>query len=248
MAEILEELDAFLGDGFISDVVGKIKEGKEAEVYLCTAGERTGQRYLAAKVHREVAHRRFRDDGIYREGRVVASRTVAKALEKRSRFGQEMMRATWLGYEHQALRDMEAAGVRVPHVWAHAEHALLLTFLGSADGEAAPPLYTLRPERTQAWALWRDLERSITRALAGSTVHGDLSPYNVLVVGQDPYIIDWPQAVDARRNPNARWLLERDLENILHYFQRFGVTIDARRAASHLWQRWERGDLEVGDV
>ncbi len=243
VSEVPDELSDFEADGFITEVLGKIKEGKEAEVYLCAAGERTGERYLAAKVHRSLAHRRFRDDGIYREGRVVASRTVRKALEKRSRFGQEMIGATWLGAEYHALRDMEAAGVRVPRVWARAERALLLTFLGSAEGEAAPPLYAVRPTTAEAWALWRDLERSVARALAANLVHADLSPYNVLVVGREPYLIDWPQAVDPRANGNARWLLERDVENVLAYLRRHGVTADPRAIAVRLWQRWERGEL-----
>jgi RIO kinase 1 len=243
VTEAPEELDEFLADGYISAVLGKIKEGKEAEVYLCEAGQRTGETYLAAKVHRAVAHRRFRDDGIYREGRVIQSRTVAKAIEKRSRFGQEMMGATWLMDEYHALRDMESAGVPVPRVWAHTDHALLLTFLGSEDGEAAPPLYTLRPSKDEAWALWRELERAVATALGANLVHADLSPYNVLVVGTRPYIIDWPQAVDPRHNHNARWLLERDVTNLCQYFHRYGVGVSATAVAGQLWRRWQHGDL-----
>lgn len=242
-AEEIDELGEFLADGDIGAVLGKIKAGKEADVFLCTGGPRTGEALLAAKVHRSVASRRFRDDGIDREGRTIGSRTVRKAIEKRSRFGQEMMRVTWLMDEMQTLRAMEAAGVRVPHVFAHTDHALLLTFLGTAEGEAAPPLHALRPGRTEAWALWRDVERSVRRALGAGMVHADLSPYNILVVGDLPYLIDWPQAVDARHNPSARALLERDLANVLTYFHRYGVTIEAKAAANYLWQRWQCGDL-----
>jgi len=241
--EVPEELDDFVSDGYITDVLGKIKEGKEAEVYLCAADPRLGERFLAAKVHREVARRRFRDDGIYREGRVIGSRTVRKAIEKRSAFGQEMMGATWLAYEYDNLRDMEEAGVPVPHVWAHAEHALLLSFIGSDEGEAAPPLFTLRPGKEEAWALYRQVERALTLALGAHRIHADLSPYNILVAEGTAYLIDWPQGVDPRKNPNARALLDRDVRNVLQYFGRYGVTVDPRAVADRLWQRWERGEL-----
>ena len=158
MFEVAEELGEFVHHGYLTAVLGKIKEGKdgekgkegekgkkgkkgkEAEACLCEGGERTGEAFLAAKVHRAVARRRLRDDAVYREGRVVASRTIAEAIERRSRFGQEMMGATWLLDEYSNLRAMEAAGVPVPRLWARTGRALLLTFLGSADGEgtAAP--------------------------------------------------------------------------------------------------------------
>lgn len=241
--EIPDELEPFVTERLIVDVVGKIKEGKEAEVYLCRAHPKTGQTLFAAKVHRSFEHRRFRDDGVYREGRVVGSRTVAKAMEQRSRFGLQMLGATWLEAEHRALRDMEEAGVRVPHVWGRADRALLLEFIGSPDGEAAPPLRVLKPSPAEAMELWLDLRESMERALGWNTVHGDLSPYNILVRGREAYVIDWPQAVDPRRNPNARWLWERDVRNVLAYFSRFGVREDAQALTDALWTEWSRGRL-----
>jgi RIO kinase 1 len=66
-------------------------------------------------------------------------------------------------------------------------------------------------------------------------VHGDLSPFNVLYWRGGVKIIDFPQAVDARFNPNAFFLLRRDLENVCHYFERFGVAADPDRLAGQLW-------------
>lgn len=238
-----EELEAFVAERLITGVAGKIKEGKEAEVYLCTAHPATGCQWFAAKVHRAFERRRFRDDAVYREGRVVGSRTVAKAMEKRSRFGQQMLGATWLDAECQTLRDMETAGVRVPHVWGRADHAVLLEFIGNETAEAASPLRTADLSAREARAVWHDLQRSVIRALTVHTVHGDLSPYNVLVVGSEAYVIDWPQAVDARKNPNARWLFERDLRNLLAYFARHGIREDPDLLAQVLWDRWLRNDL-----
>jgi serine/threonine-protein kinase RIO1 len=72
----------------------------------------------------------------------------------------------------------------------------------------------------------------------GRLVHGDLSEYNILVVpahlventdsvgdgDQDlrPVLIDFGQAVDLR-HPEARSLLDRDLERLISFFKRQGV-------------------------
>jgi len=50
-------------------------------------------------------------------------------------------------------------------------------------------------------------------------VHCDLSAYNVLWWDDKPWIIDFPQAVDIRHNPNWREFYERDLRNIRKYFE-----------------------------
>ena len=51
--------------------------------------------------------------------------------------------------------------------------------------------------------------------------HGDLSEYNVLVNGNTPYVIDWPQ---ADRDED---LLRRDVYNIAYYFfKKYGIEID----------------------
>lgn len=52
-------------------------------------------------------------------------------------------------------------------------------------------------------------------------VHGDLSPYNVLIHDDTPFIIDLPQAVRIGAAPNAFELLRRDIRNLLEYFDRF---------------------------
>ncbi len=79
--------------------------------------------------------------------------------------------------------------------------------------------------------------------LAHHVVHGDLSPYNVLYWQGRPVIIDFPQAVDARENPNAQMLLARDVANVCRYFARQGVDCDPVAIADELWGRYMRARL-----
>ena len=66
-------------------------------------------------------------------------------------------------------------------------------------------------------------------------VHGDLSPYNILHWNGGAVIIDFPQMVDARKNPHAYDLLRRDLTRVCAYFARFGVRADAEEIARDMW-------------
>ena len=56
-------------------------------------------------------------------------------------------------------------------------------------------------------------------------VHADLSAFNILWWNSSPYIIDFPQSVDRRMHPNARELLDRDLENVARYFGKYHLDI-----------------------
>ncbi len=74
-------------------------------------------------------------------------------------------------------------------------------------------------------------------------IHGDLSAYNLLVWGGDVTVIDFPQAVDPRKNRHARALLERDLRRVGEHFDRGGVHRPWERLAADLWTAWEFADL-----
>jgi RIO kinase 1 len=76
-----------------------------------------------------------------------------------------------------------------------------------------------------------------------NVIHGDLSPYNVLVWDERAIVIDFPQAIDARKNRHGPALLERDVRRICDHFTRYGVDADPARIAGDLWTAWEYADL-----
>jgi serine/threonine-protein kinase RIO1 len=64
-------------------------------------------------------------------------------------------------------------------------------------------------------------------------IHGDLSAFNVLMFRSEPWLIDFPQAIDFAPRPSRSQVLEqgraillRDITNIVDYFQRLGVRAD----------------------
>jgi RIO kinase 1 len=64
-----------------------------------------------------------------------------------------------------------------------------------------------------------------------------------LYAGERLRVIDMPQAVDARTNPNARSLLARDIANVCRYFASQGADADPGTFASELWDLYARAEL-----
>ena len=233
----------FLGEGLITQIIRPIKGGKEASVHLCRANRSTtGEDLLALKVYHPLDRRDFRDESIYRDGEWIKERRVRVALEKKTRFGREVQGAIWVHREWETLGALSKAGTDVPRPLAMTEDSILMTYVGDED-VAAPQLRSLRLGDAEAKAVFDQVIRNIERFLYHNVIHGDLSPYNVLVWDGRATIIDLPQAVDPRKNRHARHLLERDVRTICEHFARLGVASDPERIADGMWTAWTFADL-----
>ena len=118
-----------------------------------------------------------------------------------------------------------------------------MTYIGD-EGLAAPQLRTYRVEDAdEADVLVDQTLKAIERMLFLNVVHGDLSPYNVLVWEGRVTVIDLPQAVDPRKNRHSKAFLDRDVERICGWASHHGVHRPAGRIANDLWVGWEMADL-----
>src|SRR4051812_5445292 len=63
-----ESLGEFYNDRWFTDILLKVKGGKEATVYCCAAHPSTGLKYVAAKVYRPRMFRAMKNDAVYRIG------------------------------------------------------------------------------------------------------------------------------------------------------------------------------------
>ncbi|MCB1647611.1 MAG: phosphotransferase, partial [Pseudomonadales bacterium] len=88
----------------------------------------------------------------------------------------------------------------------------------------------------------------IVRMLCAGLVHGDLSPFNVLVDDKGPVIIDLPQAVDAAANNQAGMMLARDVNNLTRYYGQFAPALLQTRYAQEIWALYKEGDLHPDTV
>lgn len=238
------QFEHFFDEGLIESVLRPIKSGKEASVHLCRANPRTtGEELVALKAYHPLDRRDFRDESMYRDGEWIEERRVRVALEKKTRFGREVQGMIWVDREWETLRGLSAGGAPVPKPIERTGDAILMTYIGD-DDFAAPQLRSYEvDDAEEAEALVDQVLRAIERMLFLNVVHGDLSPYNVLVWNGLVTIIDLPQAVDPRKNRHARAFLERDVERVCEWASRHGVQRPAERIAADLWTGWELADL-----
>lgn len=240
----MSALEGFLDEGWVSEILYEVKSGKEATVFCCRGGPRSSVPLVAAKVYRPIESRRFKNDAMYTGGRVHLARAgrASRAVEAKSAFGRKVQYGTWLAHEWEVLRALHAAGASVPRPLACGERAILLPFLGD-QMQAAPLLHEISPDRQTAGHLVDDLLADVELMLDHHWVHGDLSPFNIMLHEGRAVIIDFPQAVDARLNENGLPLLMRDVENVCRWARKHGVCRPAADIASDLWERFLIGEL-----
>lgn len=237
--KVPKRLQPLVDDGLVDDVLYQLMSGKEAQVYVV----RCGDTQRCAKVFKEAQKRSFKQAVEYQEGRKVRNTRRARAMGKKTRYGQKEQEDAWLNAEVDALYRLASAGVRVPEPFGFVDGVLLMELVADETGEAAPRLddVTLSPE--QAIDYHRRIIDEVVRMLCAGLVHGDLSEFNVLVDPQGPVIIDLPQAVDAAGNNNAERMFQRDVNNMRRYFGRFAPELMNTNYAGEIWDLYESGKL-----
>jgi len=212
--------------------LGVLKTGKEADVHLVERSVPESGRsvVLAAKRYRGAEHRMFHRDAGYVEGRRVRRSRETRAMARRTEFGRDLLAGQWAAAEFAALAQLWADGVAVPYPVSLDGSELLLEFVGSAAGAAAPRLAQLRPEPEQLADLWHQLVAALRGLARRGLTHGDLSAFNLLVHEGRLVVIDLPQVVDVVGNPQGPAYLARDVTRIADWFAARGLSSAVRGA------------------
>jgi RIO kinase 1 len=233
-------LGPLLEEGIISEVLGRLQSGKEAEVFIV----RYGEQVVAAKVYKDHSQRSFKNKSAYKEGRGVRSSRDQRAMGKRSSFGKDTEENAWKSAEVDAMYKLHAADVRIPTPVLYFEGVLLMDLVLDAEGVTARRLIDTTLSAEQANAAYHDMLVQLVRMLSCDLIHGDLSPYNVLWGVGGATIIDFPQIVSAAQNSNSERFFLRDAENILGYFRATDPRLNERRGdAAEIWRAYMRREL-----
>jgi RIO kinase 1 len=233
-------LDSLVSEGILDDVLGRLKSGKEADVFrVVYRGE-----VVVAKVYKDREQRSFKHNAAYKEGRAVRNSRTQRAMDKGSRFGRGEDEDEWKASEARCLHRLHAAGVRVPTPVMFYEGVLLMELVTDAEGNAAPRLIDAIFDPAQAAALYRDLREQIIKMLCCDLIHGDLSPYNVLLAAAGPTIIDFPQTVSAAHNSQSETFFRRDFDGIQGFFARIDRGLLACNSdGREIWKTYVRREL-----
>lgn len=237
-----ERLQPLVDDGLIDEVVSQLMSGKEAQVYVV----RCGNTLRCAKIYKEANKRSFKQAAQYQEGRKVRNSRDARAMGRRSKFGQRGHEEAWLNAEVDALRRLHLADVHVPRTHGFVDGVLLMDMITDAHGEVAPRLNDVDFSADDARRFHARIMDDVVKMLSAGLIHGDLSEFNVLLGATGPVIIDLPQAVNASGNNSAASMLIRDVENMTRYFGRFAPELRNTYYGPEIWDLYERGRLSPG--
>ena len=186
--------------GYIEVLYGVIKTGKESNVFL--AMDSTGESF-AVKIHK-ILTADFKAMSKYIEG----DRRFKKIKKNR-----RSIILTWVEKEFKNLKTAFEAGVQVPMPVVSKNNVLVMEFIG-VDAQPAPMLKEVGLKTND---IYNKVIMNVKKLYQAGLVHGDLSEYNVLVDGDEVFLIDISQAVPLD-HPLAEELLARDVNNLCRYF------------------------------
>ncbi|GAB4305474.1 MAG: RIO-type serine/threonine-protein kinase Rio1 [Promethearchaeota archaeon] len=215
-ARTVRTLHSMLNRELLSEMVGTISAGKEANVYLARLASMSGYppgTPAAVKVYKIDTQ---------------TSKWMMEYLRGDYRFrkqGHNISKIifSWTLKEFRNLSRAHQAGVMVPQPIAVRNNVLVMQFIGE-DEVPAPRLKDVRvledPQDAfeQALGIVRNLYERC------GLVHGDFSEFNVLYLHGELYAIDISQGVTTQ-HPKARFYLARDLKNLFNYFERWDVDL-----------------------
>jgi len=212
-----------LNRGYLKSIHGVLRSGKEARIYW---GLGKGSRQVAIKIFLTTSRE-------FKRGRLAYIQGDQRF--KNVRRDTRSLVNLWALKEYKNLQQARSAGVRVPAPMKVMGNVLLMEFIGERDGPA--PLLRETPLNHPA-KVYDKIAESVRRLYQkAQLVHGDLSEYNIMMVGLEPVLIDFAQAVTVE-HPMAQIFLERDLIQFNQYFEKIGVTV----APLERLKKWVTGE------
>jgi RIO kinase 1 len=191
---------------YFDEVEFVIATGKEGNVFRCKAGEN----YYALKIYKiETSDFKHMADYIVGDDRF-----------KRVKKDKLGIIEAWTKKEFRNLEDFTKAKIRVPLPVAFKRNCLVMEFIGTEEGKAAPRAkFAPFEDMNEKYELICDY---MAKMVKKKVVHADLSEYNILNNNEELVVIDVGQGVSTM-HPKAQEFFERDVLNMSRWFAKNGV-------------------------
>jgi RIO kinase 1 len=199
-------------DGVMDRFDFPISTGKEGNVFRASTNAGT---MLAVKIYR-TSTGTFSDMWKY-----IAGDPRFRGLPTNRR----RLIPAWAKKEFLNLGLLYRAGVRVPQPIVQHENIVVMEYIGDEVEPARQLRYVeLEDPEGTARTIFEYMKLGYQKA---KLVHCDMSEFNVLMLDQEPVIIDVGQGVLVQ-HPNAEEWLQRDVFNMAKYFKKYGISVDAK--------------------
>jgi len=216
MKQIQEVLDEYKIKGYNFENVAVVKSGKESTVYAA----QHGQKIYALKIYTNPNIRSFSATDEYTAGKYFRKKSVRRAVNKKTKFARRHLFKSWVRREFYLLGQLAEMGANTPEVFEYTDSTVLMQFIGDGT-RSAPRMLDVELTKKEAESAFETILKNIEIFLKLGIVHSDLSFYNILWWQNQPWIIDVPQAIDIRENPNKDLLLKRDLDTVIKSFRKY---------------------------
>ncbi|PYI08520.1 extragenic suppressor of the bimD6 mutation [Aspergillus sclerotiicarbonarius CBS 121057] len=211
----------------VSEIHGCLSTGKEANVYYSISYPENEDTPLhrAIKVYK-TSILVFKDRDKYVTGEFRFRQGYSKSNNR-------AMVKLWAEKEMRNLRRIYAAGIPCPEPIHLRLHVLVMGFVGSSKGIAAPRLKDVEFNVPEPEAKWREVYMELLGYMrvmyqTCHLVHADLSEYNMLYHKNKLHIIDVSQSVE-HDHPRSLEFLRMDIKNISDFFRRKNVDVLSER-------------------
>ncbi|HJX05253.1 MAG TPA: serine protein kinase RIO [Candidatus Nanoarchaeia archaeon] len=203
----LLNIEKLRSEGHLDELKSPISIGKEANIFTAAKGDEL----IIAKIYR-VENCNFNQ--MYR---YIAPDPRFAGLKKRRR----LVIMAWVLREYRNLLKAREV-IRVPMPIAVKESILLMEFIG----RGSTPALKLKDDRPiNPEDFFEKTVDSVKKLYKASLVHADLSEFNILNFEQEPVFIDLSQTTTTE-HPQAQEFLQRDLHNVVKFFNKLGVKAD----------------------
>jgi len=194
--------------GHFDELKSPISVGKEANVFSATTKDK---KLVAIKIYRlEACNFNKMYDYIKYDERFPNMRKQRRKVI-----------FSWVQREFRNMFAAREAGARVPLPIKQKDHVIIMDYIG--NGDPSPQLKDSPPKNQAKFS--DEIIHFVKLMYQKGLTHGDLSEYNILNHNGKPVLIDFSQGT-IRKSINFNELFERDVKNIVRYFNKIGLKKD----------------------